>query len=302
MTTATPCIVVIGRHGQLARELADLPWSDDLRPHFLGRSEIDLFDVEALLARLRILRPVAVINTAAHTAVDLCESEPDLAQHLNCTLPATLAHAARQIGIPFVHVSTDYVFAGDRRLAYSEADQTAPLSVYAQSKLAGEQAVLASGATALVVRSAGLFGRHGQNFLKTILAKARAGQVQPIRMVMDQVSTPTPAAALAAALQRMALDLAKGRTLPQLLHFTGQPAVSWLDFTAAILAALSRINTAPTPDLIPIRLDDVSRAAMRPLFSALDCSLARQLGYPPPDWRAALDPLVAGLIQERIAA
>ncbi|WP_303982172.1 dTDP-4-dehydrorhamnose reductase [Dongia mobilis] len=302
MTRPSRCIAVIGRQGQLARELADLAWPADLRPHFLGRAEFDLADAGTLQSRLATLRPIAIINTAAHTAVDLCESEPALAHHLNADLPAMLAQLAFAAGIPLVHVSTDYVFAGDQPRARCEEDLAAPQSVYARTKLAGEAAIRASGASSIIVRSAGLFGSHGQNFLKTILAKAAAGGAQPIRMVADQISTPTPAAALAAALQRMAIDLAEGRSLPPLLHFAGQPPVSWFDFTAAILAALSRTGTAPLPDLIPVRLGDIPRAAARPLFSALDCNLARQIGYPPPDWCAALDPLVARLSKERIAA
>ncbi|MBK8160894.1 MAG: sugar nucleotide-binding protein [Rhodospirillaceae bacterium] len=138
--------------------------------------------------------------------------------------------------------------------------------------------------------------------MKTIVAKALAGDAQPIRMVADQVSSPTPATALAAALQQMAIDLSEGRHLPPLLHFAGQPPVSWFDFTAAILAALSRCSAAALPDLVPLRLADLPRAATRPHFSALDCGLARQFGYPPPEWRSALDNLVASLTKKRIAA
>ncbi|MBK8160893.1 MAG: sugar nucleotide-binding protein [Rhodospirillaceae bacterium] len=164
MTAHPRCIAVIGRQGQLARELADLAWPADLRPLFFGRTDINLFDTGNLKSRLQSLRPLAIINTAAHTAVDLCESEPDVARTLNADLPAVLARIASHTGIPLVHVSTDYVFSGRQPRPFREVDAAAPLSVYAQTKLAGETAVLAAGATSIIIRSAGLFGRHGQNF------------------------------------------------------------------------------------------------------------------------------------------
>ena len=202
--TSPRSVIVIGRNGQLARELADLSWPPDIHPRFLGRSEIDFFDTRRLTARLATLRPIAIINTAAYTAVDLAESEPALAQQLNTNVPAILAHAARRIGIPFLHVSTDYVFSGDHAIPYRESAATAPLSIYGHSKRAGEIAAIETGARVLIVRSAGLFGQHGRNFLKTILMKAESGPSQIIKIVHDQICSPTPAASLAAGLQKMA--------------------------------------------------------------------------------------------------
>nr|WP_298688474.1 dTDP-4-dehydrorhamnose reductase [uncultured Dongia sp.] len=302
MSIAFRTIAVIGRNGQLARELADLTWPGDIRARFLGRGEINLFDPDAITARLTALQPVAIINTAAHTAVDLAETEPVLAMQLNAEVPATLAATARRIDVPLLHVSTDYVFSGRHNMPYREDDVTAPLSVYGQSKRAGEIAALAAGARVTILRSGGLFGRHGSNFLKTMLAKATAGSGDPVRVVADQISTPTPTAALAATLQQMALDMSAGRVLPTLLHDAGTKPVSWFDFTDAIFAALADVGFGKLPPLVPVGVADYPRPAPRPLYSALDSSLTHSLGYPLLDWQAALPSLVAHLTKERIAA
>ncbi len=293
-------IAIIGRNGQLARELADLAWPDDLQPHFLGRGEINLFDAGDIQARLDSLQPAAIINTAAHTAVDKAELEPVLANQLNAEVPAILGQVAARHGIPHIHLSTDYVFAGTSDLPYREGDVLSPATVYGQSKRAGEMALLAATTPTLILRSAGLFGCHGQNMLKTVFNLA--GGNQPIRMVADQISTPTPAADLATTLQDMAIDMIGGRNLPRILHLAGQPAVSWHDFAVAILDILYRFGWTQLPDLQPAHLIDLGRPAPRPRFSALDCSLAASLGYAVPDWQAVLPDLIPQLGKERIAA
>jgi dTDP-4-dehydrorhamnose reductase len=173
-------------------------------------------------------------------------------------------------------------------------------SIYGQTKLAGEKEILARGGTAVIVRSAGLFGRHGQNFIKTMITRSR--NPQPVDMVADQIHTPTPAAALAQIVQRMAIDLASGRALPPVIHAAGQPATSWFDFTHDIFAALHKSGFGHFPTLRPIKLADLSRPAPRPRFSALGCGLAESLGYRLPSWEESLPALIAGLLKERIAA
>lgn len=295
-------VAIIGRSGQLARELADLAWPGDLQPHFLGRDEIDPRDAAAIRSRLTALQPAAIINAAAYTAVDLAETEPTAAARLNVELPANLAKAGEALDIPLIHVSTDYVFAGDRVAPYHETDVASPLGIYGQSKRAGEIALFGSNARLLIVRSAGLFGRHGQNFLKTMLAKAEAVGSDPVRVVDDQITCPTPTAALAHVLQQMTIDLLGGKALPPVLHFAGQPPVSWFGFTDAIFAAYAAAGGTNLPELRPIPSSDFPRPAQRPAMSALDCSLAASLGYGAPDWRSALPSLVDQLTKTRIAA
>jgi dTDP-4-dehydrorhamnose reductase len=293
-------IVIVGRNGQLARELADLDWPAGVLPHYLGRGEIDLLDMRSAGAQITALGPAAIINTAAFTAVDLAESQPVMASLLNADVPSALAGLANRLGIPLVHFSTDYVFSGHASGPYREADAAVPASVYGQTKLAGETAIRQSHARAVVLRSAGIFGRHGQNFVKSMIR--RSLDPQPIKMVSDQTHTPTPAASLAAVTRAIALDLINGRDLPPVLHIAGQPMTTWFDFTATIFAQLPARGRAALPALQKITLAELSRPAPRPHFSALDCSLAAGLGYAVPDWQAALPALVQDLAQQRIAA
>jgi dTDP-4-dehydrorhamnose reductase len=293
-------IIVIGRNGQLARELANLIWQAGVEPHFLGRGEIDPLDLRGAGQRISALRPAAIINTAAYTAVDLAESQPVTAALLNIDMPAAFVQLAAQLGIPFVHFSTDYVFAGETSRPYSEEDAAVPASVYGQTKLAGEKVIEAGTARAIVLRSAGIFGRHGQNFLKSMIL--RSSNQEPVNMVSDQVHTPTPAAALASLTQQIVLDLLDGRELPSILHLSGQPATTWYDFTTAIFGQLQAAGRTALPPLRQIALSQLFRPAPRPLFSALDCSLAVSLGYAVPAWQATLPALIQSLTQQRIAA
>lgn len=296
-------IVIIGRHGQLAQELAGLDWSSTGRPHFLGRLDIDLFSTAAARAQLAALQPRAVINAAAYSHVDLAEQETEKCWHLNAALPAQLASITGALGIPLLHVSSDYVFDGSSQLPYAETVPTAPISVYGISKRAGEAAVLASHASSLVVRSAWLFGRYGSNFLKRILTKAATAPGSTLRVVDDQIGSPTPAAALAAILQKVAVDLIDGKVLPPILHIAGTPEANWHEVARQILLIWAAAgHLCDLPDLRRISTSSYPTPARRPAYSALDCGLAESLGYVLPDWRMALQSLANSWPAERIAA
>lgn len=296
-----PNIVVIGRQGQLARELAALEWPAPYRPHFLGRQEIDIFAPARALAAIAELKPVALVNAAAFSGVDQAEREPTACWRLNALLPARLAGIAARLDMPLVHVSTDYVFDNPHRVPLAEGDATAPRSTYGLSKLAGEDAIRARQIRALILRGAWLFGRHGGNFVKSILAQAQSGS--PLRVVDDQVGSPTPAAGFAAILRDLTLDLVAGRDLPPLLHVAGGPKASWYDFAAAILAAFRESGVlTKEAELQPVSSIAYQRAASRPGYSVLDCSLAQSLGISLPDWRKALSDLATHWPPERQAA
>lgn len=294
-------IVVIGRQGQMARELADLDWPTQYSPAFLGRQEIDIFSPATALATIAERKPVAIINAAAYAGVDKAEQDHNACWRLNTLLPARLAGFAQKLDVPLLHLSTDYVFGGQDRAPQAEDAPTAPRSSYGLSKLAGEEAIIARGGRAHIVRSAWLFGRHGHNFLKTILAKAAGGET--LRVVDDQIGSPTPAAGLAAILRDLALDLVAGRDLPAVLHVAGGQKASWHQFAAAILESF-RASGALTslPELIAVPTIANPRPAPRPLYSVLDCTLAESLGITLPDWRAALKDLAADWPAERQAA
>lgn len=277
-------LLVFGCTGQVARELALL--APDAR--FLGRDEADLTNPDACAGAIRAQDCHAVVNVAAYTAVDRAESEPDTARRVNADAPAAMARAAAEKGVPFLHVSTDYVFGGSGTRPWRESDPTGPLGVYGATKLAGEQGVAAAGGQWAVLRTSWVFSAHGANFVKTML---RLGHERDeLGIVADQTGGPTPAADIAAALLTMAGAM-RGGARGGLYHFTGAPDVSWADFAdeifaqAAVDCRIRRIATAdyPTP-------------SKRPGNSRLDCSaIARDFGIARPDWRAGLTSVLTNL-------
>lgn len=280
-------LLVFGRTGQVATELARLA-PDAV---FLGRDQADLSDPAACAAAIRASGARAVINAAAYTAVDRAESEPELARLVNADAPAAMASAAAGLGLPFVHISTDYVFSGDGERPWIETDPTGPLGVYGATKLAGEAGVRASGAQAAILRTSWVFSAHGANFVKTML---RLGAERPeLRVVADQHGGPTPARAIAQACLTMAEAMLDDRSKGGIYHFSGAPDTNWADFARAIMAqaelscAITDITTAdyPTP-------------AARPANSRLDCAaIARDFGILRPDWQAGLADVLTELKQ-----
>lgn len=273
-------LLVFGQTGQVARELARRCPSG-VSPVFLGRDQADLADPASCADAIAHHDCDAVINAAAWTAVDRAEAEENAATRVNGDSPGAMAHACGAKGIPFLHISTDYVFDGQGEAPFTTDHPTAPLNAYGRSKLAGEQAIRASGAHHLILRTSWVVSAHGQNFVKTML---RLGAERPaLNVVADQVGGPTPAAAIADALFVAATALhdgAGGGTY----HFAGAPDTSWADFARAIMAgagfscAVSDIPSSayPTP-------------AARPMNSRLDCStLTRDFGIPRPDWHTGL--------------
>lgn len=279
-------LLVFGKTGQVARELARrMPAG--VESTFLGRDRADLADPAACAAVVAGHPADAVINAAAWTAVDRAETEEAAATVVNGESPGAMARACAAAGIPFLHVSTDYVFDGSGETAWQTDDPTAPQNAYGRSKLAGEQAVRASGARHLVLRTSWVVSAHGQNFVKTML---RLGAERPaLNVVADQIGGPTPAAAIADSLvvaARALCDGAPGGTH----HFAGTPDTSWADFARAIMDAAGLccdINDIPT--------SAYPTPARRPLNSRLDCTaFTRDFGIPRPDWRAGL----ADILQE----
>lgn len=278
-------VLVFGKTGQVATELARVGGDDAL---CLGRDEADLSDPAACAAMIRDTRARAVINAAAYTAVDKAEDEEALASVVNGDAPGAMARAAADRGLPFLHVSTDYVFDGTGDVPWREADPVAPLNAYGRSKLKGEELIAAAGGQYAILRSAWVFSAHGNNFVKTMLRLS--AERDSLRVVDDQVGCPTPARAIADALWRMASVMADGHP-GGLYHFGGQPPVSWCGFAAAIFEragrdlALEGIPTSafPTP-------------ARRPANSRLECrALETDFGIAPPDWRAGLDDVLREL-------
>ena len=282
-------LLMFGATGQVAREVrARLPATWELEA--LSRQEADLADPQACARRIANTTADVVLNAAAFTAVDKAEQEEALATTINGEAPGHMAFAAAARGLPFLHLSTDYVFAGSGTAPWQPSDALGPLSAYGRSKLVGEQAVQAAGGRFAIVRTSWVFSAHGQNFVKTML---RLGaERSSLRVVGDQVGGPTPAAAIADLLLRLAARFATADGAAQgsdtspggLYHFSGSPDVSWADFAREIFRQAR----------LPVTVEDIATAeyptpAQRPANSRLDCSATEAaLGVPRPDWRAHL--------------
>ncbi|MDO5527861.1 MAG: dTDP-4-dehydrorhamnose reductase [Paracoccus sp. (in: a-proteobacteria)] len=279
-------LLVFGETGQVARELARL--APEAR--FVARSALDLGDDPRAIGDLIAeARPMAVINAAAYTAVDRAEAEPDLARRINADAPGAMAAACARLAIPFVHISTDYVFDGSGNEARDEDAQAAPLGVYGSSKLAGEAAVADAGGQYAVLRTSWVFSVHGQNFVKTML---RLGaEREALRIVSDQIGGPTPARDIAAACLSMAGKMTADAAKGGVYHFSGAPELSWADFAAEIFA-----RAGITCRIEPIPSADYPTPARRPLNSRLDCAkITRDFGVARPDWRTGLDEVLEEL-------
>jgi len=277
-------ILVFGADGQVGRALAR---GSGIRA--LDRGAADLRDPERCAAQIAAAGGdvVAVINAAAFTAVDAAETNLAEAMRVNGEAPAAMARAAAARGLPFVQLSTDYVFSGDGTAPWRPDDAVAPLNAYGRTKAAGESGVRAAGGCHAILRTSWVFAAEGRNFVATIrrLAAERPG----LAIVADQIGGPTPADALAAACRTIALALRADPGLTGIYHFAGLPEVSWAAFARAIIreagldCAIRDISTAayPTP-------------ARRPHNSRLDCSsLTARFGLARPDWRPALAAILA---------
>lgn len=279
-------ILITGQHGQVSRELQQrLQGLGELV--VLGRDQLDLADAEQIRQHVRAQRPGLIINAAAHTAVDLAESEPDAAFAINAIAPGVLAEEAKALGIPLIHYSTDYVFDGSKPAPYTEADTPNPLGVYGQSKLAGEQAIAAVGGEYLILRTSWVYANHGKNFLLTM---QRLLQEKPqMRIVADQIGAPTWAGSIADSTRALIERWQAGQPGAWgIYHLTAQGETSWFGFAQAIGEHLKAQGKA-CAELEAIPSSAYPTPARRPLNSRLDCSrLQQQWQVSQPLWQDAL--------------
>jgi len=281
--------LVFGETGQVARELARSAAERGIEASFLGRGMADLADPEACARAVRAADAEIVVNAAAHTQVDRAEDEPAVAETVNAAAPGAMAAAAAARGLPFLHISTDYVTSGAAGGAWREDDPTGPLGVYGASKLAGERLVAAANPDHAILRTAWVFSAHGRNFVRTMLTVGR-GKPE-MRVVGDQRGGPTPARDIAATLWTIAEAWTAGQGTPGVFHYAGAPPVSWAEFAEAIFA---RSGWDARPAVLDIPSSEWPMRAARPLNSVLDCSrIAAAYGIAQPDWRPGLDAVIA---------
>lgn len=278
-------ILVAGHKGQVARSLTEAAAQRHMPLVALGRPELDLLQPETLQAAVEANTPTAIVNAAAYTAVDQAESEEDAATRINADGAANLAVAALDAGVPFIHISTDYVFNGVKTDSYRETDPVSPTGAYGRSKLAGEKAVLAANPRAIILRTAWVYSPFGKNFLRTMLSLASRDNVS---VVADQFGNPTYAPDIANAI----LDIlnALGGSLPSeqqsgIYHLAGTGDASWYGFAEAIFDEGVRYGL-PHPDVKAITTLEYPTPARRPANSRLDCSKIKQaFGVELPNWR-----------------
>ncbi len=284
-------ILLIGYTGQLGWELhrALLPLGQIIA---LDYPEINLAEPETLRPLVRQLRPQVIVNAAAYTAVDQAESEPELANAINCTAPAVLAEEANILRAAMIHYSTDYVFDGEKPTPYNETDPTHPINVYGKSKLAGEQALLEAIEAGLVFRTSWVYSLRRGSFVTKVLEWAHNQPV--LRVVTDQTSSPTWCRSLAAA---TALVLARAGSNPArwlterrgLYHLTDRGSVSRFEWAEAILELDPHRESQVTHTIQPAASQEFPTPARRPSQSALDCTkFSETFGLQPPDWKLAL--------------
>jgi len=290
-------ILITGGSGQLGNALGELATARGLDFVTVSRPEFD-FEVPASIdAAFAAAKPTLVINAAAYTAVDAAEQNVAAATSGNHTGPLRLAELCAQAGIPLIHVSTDYVFDGEKGAPYVEADPTGPTGVYGATKRDGEQAILATGANAIILRTAWVYAAHGKNFARTMLGAAR--RFPSLRVVADQRGTPTAAPDLGRAILEIAERLRSTGWREKyrgIFHATGAGETTWHGFATAIFEEAASLGQK-APEVTAITTADWPTPARRPADSRLDCfKLARVFGIQLPEWRKSVGPIVAQLL------
>jgi dTDP-4-dehydrorhamnose reductase len=283
-------ILLIGIQGQLGQEL----------PHTLkpvgeiigvGRKQMDLADGEQIRQVIRQVKPELIVNAAAYTAVDRAETEPELAQAINAIAPTIMAEEAQNLHATLLHISTDYVFDGHKSTPYTEEDATNPLNIYGQSKLAGEEGIRKTGGPYIILRTAWVYGTYGRgNFVKTML---RLGaQRQEVRVVADQVGTPTwtrDIAGAIAGLSKLSLE-STSEAITGIYHFTNSGVASWYDLAIAIFEEGRQLGFPLSIErVVPITTPEYPTPAKRPAYSVLSShKISALLGTYSPHWRHSL--------------
>lgn len=286
-------ILLLGSQGQLGGELARSLQSLG-QVQALDRQELDLADDDKIRFAVRTHLPELIINAAAYTAVDKAESDLDVVMAVNAVAPGILAEEAARLGALLIHYSTDYVFDGKSERPYRETDEPRPLSAYGRSKLAGEQAIAASGVDYLILRISWVYGLHGHNFLRTILRLA--AERTELSVVADQFGAPSWARWIADATARIAFLGQQRRAaktfLPGVYHLACSGSTSWHGFASEIIARHQNLYpdvTLAVHSIKAISTPEYPTPAQRPANSRLDCSrVATDYGVACPGWRDAL--------------
>lgn len=288
-------LAVTGCNGQVATALAECArLHAGIEVVTLGRPALDLERPETVGPAIMAAKPQIVVNAAAYTAVDKAESEPDRAYAANRDGAGAAAAAAHALGVPFIHLSTDYVYPGDKPAPYVETDPTGPLGVYGSSKLAGEEAVKSAHAFPVIFRTSWVYSPFGANFVKTMLRLGREREV--LRVVDDQLGNPTSAIDIAEAFLRVTPDLLAGARTGGTFHLCGEGSVTWCGFARHIFDVSAR-QGGPAPRVEAITTADFPTPARRPANSRMATeAFATRFGFRLRPWQDAAAETVTRLL------
>jgi dTDP-4-dehydrorhamnose reductase len=289
--------LVTGQEGQVVRSLVErASRHQDIEVLPLGRPALDLARIDTIEAAILSAKPDVIVSAAAYTAVDQAETDEANAFAINAAAVGEIGRVAKALGIPVVHLSTDYVFDGEKSSAYVETDPVNPLGVYGRSKLEGERLLAASGADHAILRTAWVYSPYGKNFLRTMLRVAETRD--DLNVVADQIGNPTSALDIADAVFKVGDNLlaSDDARLRGVFHMTGSGDASWADFASEIFAASGK-NGGPTANVHPITTAEYPTPAKRPQNSRLNCSkLAAEHGVSMPDWQSSTLEVVRRLL------
>ena len=277
-------ILLFGKTGQVAKELCNRP-----NVTAIGRDKADFTEPQKIIEIVKSTDADIIINAVAYTSVDLAEEEFELANIINGTTVKELAKVSASRNIPFLHISTDYVFKGDGNLNWKTTDRTNPQNSYGKSKLIGESGILEAGGPHVILRTSWVFSSHGNNFVKTMLRLASNNN--ELSIVKDQIGGPTCAKDIANALWKIASDFYAGNGITGIYHFSGKPNSSWANFASEIFS-----QSQQDIKIKQILTKDFLTKAKRPLNSRLDCSSLRiDYGIKQPEWKKGLTNVLANL-------
>jgi dTDP-4-dehydrorhamnose reductase len=279
--------LITGATGMLGSDLHQQLRERDADSIAVGRAELDVTDRDAVLYLLKQVRPSVIVNCAAYTKVDDCETNEALAAAVNGTAVEALAEGANRWNSLLVHLSTDFVFNGEKSAPYEINDRVEPLSAYGRTKLAGEEAARTAWRH-LIVRTSWLFGPHGWNFVEAIRRQVLSGKSE-LRVVNDQLGRPTYTPHLASALIRLGTWGAAETSSPGTFHYADEPECSWFDFACEIVEAMREEGTAGEVSVQPISSADITRPAIRPAYSVLSTArYERVTAAQPESWADGL--------------
>ncbi|MES2203864.1 MAG: dTDP-4-dehydrorhamnose reductase [Pseudomonadota bacterium] len=280
-------LLITGANGQVGQALIENANQQNIEVFAYSKETLDISSETMVTVTLNRYQPDIVINAAAYTNVEQAESSPELAKAINEDAVGILARACDSLNIPLLHISTDYVFDGKKQTPYLETDETAPLSVYGETKLIGEKQLIALARKYIILRTSWVFSATGNNFVKTMLRLFR--ERTEVSVVNDQLGGPTSADAIAKALLKIA-----ARALEPdfnnwgVYHFSGEPAVSWYEFACAIRDCCSQ-ESLKLEKLLPITSDQFPTKAARPAYAVLDMKkIYTVFGIMPCDWQKDL--------------